>query len=175
MAYIAFSVFGLVAIAVLAYAHMRSRRFSSLDWDTLVASIEPMHMRGLEMVALDHLQPQGNQLRLEPGELWGLVGGTEGLRRMEHNADRIIALAAYVRRWNYDQAIIVSERIRHDAVQLKRSIRRIRWELYLRKKQLHVPFYIHQAASAYYLMTKRLLALYESSQFVLYPKLAEAL
>jgi hypothetical protein len=175
MGYIFFSVFGLVAIAALVYSQMRSRRFSSVDWDTLVASIEPMHMRGLELVALDHLQPQGNQLRLEPCDLWGLVGGTEGLRRMEHNADRIIALAAYVRRWNYDQAIIVSERIRQDAVQMKRSVRRIRWELYFRRKQLRVPFYIHQAASSYYLMTKRLLALYESSQFVLYPKLAEVL
>jgi len=175
MAYLALSVFGLVAIVALIYAHTRSRNLLSKDWQTLVASIEPMHMRGLELVALDHLEPQKNQLRLEPEEIWGLVGGKEGLRRMEHNADLMIALAAYVRNWNHDQAIIVAERIRHDSIQLKRALRRIRWSAHLRRGQIRVPFYVHQAAAAYYLMTKRLLTLYETSQYMLYPVLAEAL
>src|SRR5215475_11320375 len=168
MAYLALSVFGLVAIVALIYAHTRSRNLLSKDWQTLVASIEPMHMRGLELVALDHLEPQKNQLRLEPEEIWGLVGGKEGLRRMEHNADLMIALAAYVRNWNHDQAIIVAERIRHDSIQLKRALRRIRWSAHLRRSQIRVPFYVHQAAAAYYLMTKRLLTLYETSQYMLY-------
>lgn len=175
MAYLAFSVFGLVAIVAFVYAHTRSRKLLSKDWQTLVTSIEPMHMRGLEMVALDHLEPKKNQLRLEPDEIWGLVGGKEGLRRMEHNADLMIALAAYVRNWNHDQAIIVAERIRQDSIQLKRALWRIRWGAYLRHGQIRVPFYVHQAAAAYYLMTRRLLALYETSQYMLYPALAEAL
>ena len=69
MAYLALSVFGLVAIVALIYAHTRSRNLLSKDWQTLVASIEPMHMRGLELVALDHLEPQKNQLHLEPEEI----------------------------------------------------------------------------------------------------------
>lgn len=175
MAYLALGLFGLVAVVALVYSQARSRKLLSKDWQTLVTSIEPMHMRGLEMVALDHLEPQKNQLRLEPDEIWGLVGGKEGLRRMERNADLMIALAAYVRNWNHDQAIIVAERIRHDSVQLKRAVRHIRWNLHMRRGQLRIPFYVHQAAAAYYLMTKRLLSLYESNQFMLYPVLAEAL
>lgn len=175
MAYLALGVFGLVAVAALIYAQTRSRNLLSKDWQELVASIEPMHMRGLELVALDHLDPKKNQLRLEPDEIWGLVGGKEGLRRMEHNADLMIALAAYVRNWNNDQAIIVAERIRHDSIQLKRAIRGIRWNLHMRRGQLRIPFYVHQAAASYYLMTRRLLSLYESNQYLLYPALAEAL
>lgn len=175
MAYIAFSAFGLIAVIALIYAHTRSRKLLSKDWQELVTSIQPMHMRGLEMVALDHLEPKKNQLRLEPDEIWGLVGGKEGLRRMEHNADLMIALAAYVRNWNHDQAIIVSERIRQDSIQLKRALRRIRWSAHIRRGQIRVPFYVHQAAAAYYLMTRRLLSLYETSQYMLYPVLAEAL
>jgi hypothetical protein len=175
MGYLALSLFGLVAIVALIYAQKRSRKLVSADWQTLVASIEPMHMRGLEMVAMDHLQPEKNQLKLEPNELWELVGGAEGLRRMERNADLMIALAAYVRNWNYDQAIIVAERIRHDSIQLKRATRKIRWSAHIRNSELKIPFYVHQAASSYYLMTKRLLALYETSQYILYPALAEAL
>lgn len=175
MGYLALSVFGVVAIVALAYAQIRSRKLLSKDWQTLVASIEPMHMRGLELVALDHLNPEKDQLRLEPDEIWGLIGGTEGLRRMEHNADVMIALAAYVRNWNYDQSIIVAERIRHDSLLLKRAVRRVRWGAYLRSSKLRIPFYVHQAAASYYLMTKRLLALYETNQYLLYPVLAEAL
>ncbi len=175
MAYIAFSAFGLIAVVALIYAQTRSRKLLSKDWQTLVASIEPMHMRGLEMVALDHLEPQKNQLRLEPHEIWGLVGGKEGLRRMEHNADLMIALAAYVRNWNHDQAIIVAERIRHDSIQLKQAVRRIRWNERMHRGKLRIPFYVHQAAASYYLMTRRLLSLYETNQYLLYPVLAEAL
>jgi hypothetical protein len=175
MAYLAFSAFGLLAVIALIYAHTRSHKLLSKDWQTLVTSIEPMHMRGLEMVALDHLEPKKNQLRLEPDEIWGLVGGKEGLRRMEHNADLMIALAAYVRNWNHDQAVIVAERIRQDSIQLKRALRHIRWSAYIRRGQIRVPFYVHQAAASYYLMTRRLLALYETSQYMLYPVLAEAL
>ena len=175
MAYLALGVFGLVAVAALIYAQVRSRKLLSMDWQTLVTSIEPMHMRGLEMVALDHLQPEKNQLRLEPDEIWGLVGGKEGLRRMEHNADLMIALAVYVRNWNHDQAIVVAERIRHDSIQLKRAVRRVRWNMHMRRGQLRIPFYVHQAAASYYLMSRRLLSLYETNQYVLYPVLAEAL
>jgi hypothetical protein len=69
----------------------------------------------------------------------------------------------------------VAERIRHDSIQLKRSVRRIRWNMHMRRGQLRIPFYVHQAAASYYLMTKRLLSLYETNQYLLYPVLAEAL
>ena len=175
MGYLALCGFAAVAVFALVYAQIRSRKLLSKDWQALVTSIEPMHMRGLELVALDHLNPEKNQLRLEPDEIWGLIGGSEGLRRMEHNADVMIALAVYVRNWDYDQSIIVAERIRHDSLLLKRAVRRVRWGARLRHGRLRIPFYAHQAAASYYLMTKRLLALYETNQYLLYPVLAEAL
>jgi hypothetical protein len=168
-------IFILIIIAAFAYAHTTGNRLRAVEWEDLVRAIEPIHARGLEIVALDHLQPHGNQLRLEPDEMWGLVGGLEGLKRMQHNADLMIALAAYVNRWNYAQSIIVAERIRHDSIQLKRALFRIKWNLYVRRSQVRVPFYLHQAASSYYLMTKRLLTLYETNQYMLYPRLSEAL
>src|SRR6201994_5126613 len=146
----------------LVYNQISAYRMRSATWEDLLSRMQPMHARGLELVALDNLQPQANQLRLEPEHLWGLIGGLEGLRRMRKNADLLIALAAYVQRWNFEEGVIVAERMRHDAVQLKRAIFRIRIEMMLRRSQLRTPFYIHQAAASYYLMTKRLLALYET-------------
>jgi len=157
------------------WMQISAQRRRSATWEDLISGMEPMHARGLELVALDNLQPQANQLRLEPEHLWGLVGGMEGLRRMRKNADLLIALAAYVQRWNFEEGVIVAERMRHDAVQLKRAVFRIRIEMMMRRTQLRTPFYIHQAATSYYLMTKRVLALYETSHSGLLPKLAAAM
>lgn len=159
----------------LVYTQISARRLRATTWDDLVSRMQPMHARGLEIVALDNLQPKANQLQLEPEHLWGLIGGTEGLRRMRQNADLLLALAAYVQRWNFEEGVIVTERMRHDAIQLKRAIFRIRFDMMIRRSQIRTPFYIHQAASAYYLMTKRLIALYETSHAGLLPRLAEAL
>ncbi len=173
-------IFALVAFFILLaggliYTQVSARRLRSTTWEDLVSRMQPMHSRGLEIVALDNLQPKANQLQLEPEHLWGLIGGTEGLRRMQQNADLLIALAAHVQRWNFEEGVIVTERMRHDAVQLKRAIFRIRFDMLVRRSQIRAPFYIHQAASSYYLMTRRLLALYETSHSGLLPRLAEAL
>ena len=159
----------------LIYSQISAGRLRSTTWEDLVSRMQPMHARGLEIVALDNLQPKANQLQLEPEHLWGLIGGKEGLRRMRSNADLLIALAAYVQRWNFEEGVIVTERMRHDAVQLKRAIFRLQVDMFICRSQLRAPFYIHQAASAYYLMTRRILALYETSHAGLLPRLAEVL
>lgn len=163
----------IVAIAYI-WLHSRGRSLASDDWQTTVARLQPVPFEGLEKVALDHLQPGERQLQLEPDAIWNLVGGWEGLHRMRRNADAIIQLAAWVQLWNHDEAIIVAERIRQDSLELRRALLRIRLHR-LRVYRLRAPFYVHQAASAYYLMTRRLLALYETSQYVLYPQVAAAL
>ena len=170
-----FFVFSVILSVSMAVVHLNARRLSGNDWDALVARLQPVPFEGLEKVALDHLQPQGSQLLIQPEELWQLVGGFDGLKRMRQNADLIIELAAHVRRWNFDEAIVVAERIRQDTVMLKRALFRIQIQMFFSTRRLHVPFYVHQAASAYYLMTRRVLALYEMNQFVLYPRLAEVL
>ena len=124
---------------------------------------------------MEHLQPDGQQVKLETEEIWSLLGGWEGLERMGHNADVMIRLAAYVQVWNFEEAVIVSERIRHDSIALKRALLRIRIHVYFARYKLHIPFHVHQAASSYYLMTRRLLVLYKTNQFILYPRLTEAL
>lgn len=175
MGILVFIVFSVILTLGVVIVHLNVRRLSGVDWESLVSQIQPVPFEGLEKVALDHLQPRGCQLSIEPEELWQLVGGFDGLKKMQKNADLIIHLAAHVRRWNFDEAIVVAERIRQDSVMLKRALFRIQIQMFFSTRKLHVPFYVHQAASAYYLMTRRILALYQTNQFVLYPRLAEML
>jgi hypothetical protein len=175
MGLLLFIVLSMALTGAGIYAHRSARRLVDADWDALVARIQPVPFESLEKVALDNLQPSARQLQMEPDEIWRLVGGLDGLKRMNHNADLMIQLAAYVRVWNFDEAVIVAERIRQDAIILKRALHRIKLQRIFRAYRLRVPFYAHQGATAYYLMTRRLLALYETNQFVLYPRLAAAL
>jgi hypothetical protein len=174
MELILFLASSLILIIGFIYFRQRGRKLVIAEWQTIVAKLEPIPFQELERVALDHLHPAGNQLRLETDEIWEMIGGWDGLNRMWHNAKLLIELAAYIQVWNRTEAIIVGERIRQDSLMMKRAIVRIKLH-YLWAYRFRAPFYMQQAASAYYLMTRRLLALYETNQYLLYPRLVEVI
>jgi hypothetical protein len=85
----------------------------------------------------------------------------------------------YTQRWNFNEGVIVSERMRRDALALRRSVRRVELRRvlckFIRRFGLREPFDVHEAVASYYLMRQRLLALYETSHAGLYPALAAVL
>jgi hypothetical protein len=144
----------------------------------LIAGLHHIDFRGVSLVARDFLDPRKGQINMEPQEIWNLLGGDEGLRTMLRNADSLIALAAFAQQWNLDESVIVAERMRRDGVRLRRAVRRIQIgmfsQVFTGRHWVEVPFQLQEAASAYYLMRQRLLALYETSHVGLYPQLAKA-
>ena len=175
-------VFGAIlcvfAGAVLA-DRRASRKIALLDWNDLVAALYRLDMVELSAVAMDYLAPHRGQIDLEPKEIWESLGCYEGLKRMRENAEIMLALAAYAQRWNFEEAVIVTERMRLDAASLRRAIRRVELGMIptslLRHFRLTLPLHAQEASSAYYLMRQRLLALYETSHVSRYPALAAAL
>ncbi|HTD96441.1 MAG TPA: hypothetical protein VK627_05910 [Edaphobacter sp.] len=154
---------------------MAANKLAQCTWDELLAQLQPVQADGVMTVALNHLVPTKEQLKLEPEMMWNMLGGLEGLLRMRQNGRILVALAAYVERWNYDDGVIIAERMRRDGLLLKRSVFRVMVETFMGRRTIRIPFYLLEAASSYYLMKQRLLALYESNQAGLYPRLAEAL
>jgi hypothetical protein len=156
-----------------------SRKIARPDWKQLVAGLYRLDMVELSAVAADYLTPRRSQIDIEPNEIWEFLGGYEGLVRMRENAEIMLALAAYAQRWNFTEAVIVTERMRLDAAQLRHAVRRVEFTLLfswlLRRYRLILPLYAQEASSAYYLMRQRLLCLYQTSHAGLYPKLAAAL
>jgi hypothetical protein len=173
------ALFVCVLVSGLVYFSVHARKLRAASWDDLLSQLQPVSRQGVTAVALDNLQPKASQLQLEPAEMWQMLGGGEGFERMRKNATVLLELAGWVQRWNYEEAAIVVERMRRDASQLRRAIFRIQLAMVLtmllRSRALRVPFSIHEAATSYYLMTARLLALYETSHAGLLPRLAEAL
>ncbi len=171
-------LFGLtVAIVVVlsVNTHVQASRMARLDWDDLVAQIKPVPFAGVSAVALDYLQPRKGQMRIETDELWTLIGGYDGIRRMYDNSAILLALAAYTQRWNPGESVIVVERMRRDGVLLRRTTQRLLLRYMFGAAQTRGPFSMQEATSAYYLMRERLLALYETSHAGRYAQLAAAL
>lgn len=163
------------AVVALTRTRIKVSQFSGENWDDLVARLEPVPFNGLSIVALDYLQPTKGQIAIETNQIWELVGGSEGLRRMSTNAEVLIALAGYAQQWNRQEGVIVAERMRRDGAALRRSTRKLSLGLLLGYGGASGPFNVQEAASAYYLMRQRLLALYETSHAGRYPRLAAAL
>jgi len=168
----------LFTIAAAA-SHKRAHQLSNTSWEELVAMIEPVASESITFVALDHLAPSKHQLEIEPPAMWELIGGLEGLQRMKKNASVLFALAVFAERWNFQEGVIVAERMRRDGLALRRAVRSIEWglmrQLFFKTHLMRLPFHLHEAAASYYLMKQRLLALYETSHAGLYPQLAASL
>lgn len=179
---LAYLFLAAVVIALLAAAlrtQLAAHRIRQQSWTELVSALQPIEFEHVSSVARDYLEPHEGQISLEPPDMWLLLGGEDGLRRMRQNASLMLMLAGHAQRWNFDEGVIVTERMRRDALRLSRAVRRIEWELRLhrlmRRTGTVIPFQLHEAASAYYLMRQRLLALYQTSHAGLYPRLVEVL
>lgn len=166
-------------LAAAIKSQLSAIRVDRRSWQDLVSQLKRIEFQRVTSVARDYLEPREGQISLEPTDMWLMLGGREGLRRMRENAKLMVLLAAHAQQWNFDEGVIVTERMRRDALRLRSSVRRIEFALtfniVMRRSATLIPFHLHEAASAYYLMRQRLLALYQTSHSGLYPKLAEVL
>jgi hypothetical protein len=179
LSYLAFGAL-LCGFAGIVIADWRtSRKTAERDWHDLVAGLRPVDFAGVSTVAVDYLTPHRGQIDLEPDKIWEFLGGYEGLKRMRENAEIMLALAAWAQMWNFEEAVIVTERMRHDAALLRRAVRRVELGMIpariLRHFRITLPLHAQEASSAYYLMRQRLLSLYETSHVSRYPALAASL
>lgn len=173
-------VFLSVLLLLAGYYFVRSRRSSGTDWEELFAKLTWIDRNNIAEVALDLVDESGkprateDAVTLEPGQLWSLIGGLEGLEVLERNSDVLIDLAFYVQKW-YPEAVVIAERLRLDARELKWHVARLRGAAGKGDLQVSFPFYAQRAVVRYYLMTRRVLSLYEAGNFAMLSKLQRAL
>jgi hypothetical protein len=179
---LSYLVFGALLCAFAGMVitdRLASRKDAKQEWHELVARLSPLNIIELSAIAVDYMTPHRNQIEMEPDEIWEFIGGYEGLKKMRANAEIMLALAVCAQQWNFAEAVIVTERMRHDAVSLRRAIRRVELGfiplMLLRRFRYAIPLNAQEASSAYYLMRLRLLSLYETSHAGRYSALAAAL
>jgi hypothetical protein len=153
-------------ITAWIYYYLRSRKLHGKSWETILARVIPIDRGNLRIVALDllgdadELDRRDGPCELESSDIVELVGDLQGLEAIRSNCEALIDLACYCQRL-YPEAIVIAEALRLNA-------REIRWHLdrldaAARNGSSRAAFgeYAQRIATIYYLMTRRLIALYE--------------
>jgi hypothetical protein len=173
-------IFLVALIAIAGYYYSRGRRSSEAGWEELLAQLARIDRDNIAQVALDLVDESGrprqseDAANLEPPQLWRLIGGLEGLELLEANSKVLINMAFYVQQW-YPEAIVIAERLRLDARELKWHVNRLKGAAQKGNLQVSFPFYAQHAVATYYLMTRRVLGLYEAGNFSMLAELQKAL
>jgi len=171
-------VLGFLALSYALYRarfYNQRRKLLRRSWDDLLASIQSVNNHGISTVALAYLNPTSEQLRMQPFEMWALVGRQEGLDALNANAQAMLDLALYAAQWDHVEGRIVGEMMRRDAVRLRQATRQIRMAVLNEKAEKFAAFELQEAAAAYHLMRHRLHGLYKASNATLYPAIAGAI
>jgi hypothetical protein len=153
----------VVLVIGIRYA-LRLRASTKTEWEALLKSLTTIDRDGVDTVALDAIESSGkrrtDQLArdLEPDQIWKLLGGLDGVKRMESNSRVLVEMAAYLQR-SHPEAAAVAEELRLHANELELHVSRLRMADEQGSLEFHIPTYAQNAAIAYYLMEQRLQAL----------------
>jgi hypothetical protein len=153
---------------------------SQVGWKDLFGNLTKIERSNIAKVALDLVDESGkpredsDTASLEPSQLWRLIGGLRGLEILQTNSEVLIDLAFYVQQW-YPEALVIAERLRLDARELKWHVDRLKGAARTGNLQISFPFYAQRAVVTYYLMTRRLLDLYEAGNFSMLADVQRAL
>jgi hypothetical protein len=181
LAFVVLAVLFLVAlVAALFYAYLRSRRCAGQSWDDLLKRLSWIDRDAVSTIALDAIcesgepRPLGDGFTLEPDAIWKLLGGLEGLETIQRNCAVLVELASYIQR-TYPEALLVAEQLRLNAREIDWHVGRLRGAAQTGNLQASFDAYAQRAVVSYYLMTRHLLALYDSAGFSRLAELQQAI
>jgi hypothetical protein len=175
----AIGAFFAVLMVVTGYYYLLARRSSQAGWEDILGKLTWFDRNVIEEVALDVADNTRDALAedddgLDPAALWKMIGGMKGLEILEQNSKVLIELACYLQR-SHPEALPIAEQLRLDSRALQWHVDRLKGAAKTGNLEISFPFYAQRAVSTYYQMTRRVLALYEATNFTQLPKLHQAL
>ena len=159
-------LFFALLIGIAGYYYRRPHRSSGTTWQELLGQLAYVDRNCIEKIALDAIDESGQRrkdnaaMELEPDEIWQLIGGLEGIKAVERNSLVFIDMAFYLRQW-YPEALVTAEELRLNAREIEWHASRLRSAEQTGKLAISFASYAQSAVVTYYLMTRRLLALYQ--------------
>lgn len=174
------AVFVAVLISIALYSFRRARRSSPTEWDDLIRRLAFVDRNSIREIALDVIDESGEPRRdsesaiLESNQIWAMAGGWKGIEALEQNCRVLIDLAFYVQQW-YPEAVAVTEQLRLSAREIEWHVSRLKVARQTGKLESTIPMYAQQAIATYYMMTRRVLDLYEKGNQQMLVELQRAL
>lgn len=177
--FIVLSIFlaGLLATGGYYYViYRRRKKYPYGKWENILSRLTLVDRDSIALVALDFVDESGERrasdyddMELDPSQIWPLVGGMKGLEVLERNCDVLVDLVFYVQQW-YPEALTIAELLRSNTREIQYHVSRLRAAAKTGKLEASFPDYAQRVVATYYLMTRRVLTLYERANL---PGLAE--
>jgi hypothetical protein len=177
------AVFVTVLIGTATYYHLRYRRTQSISYghlETLLKRLCSIDRGSVALIARDLVDESGRRrtdqddLDLDPSQIWPLIGGIEGLEALERNCAVLVDLVFYVQHW-YPEVVTLAEELRLNAREIEWHVSRLKGAAKKGKLESSFPDSAQRAVATYYLMTRRVLILYEQMNMPGLAKLQRAL
>ncbi len=169
--FIALAIFFVVLVAIATYYYLRQRcaqKFPYGNWETLLKRLSLVNRENVALIARDFVDESGQRRKeeddanLDPSQIWPLIGGLEGLEVLERNCAVLVDLVFYVQQW-YPEALAIAEQLRLNAREIEWHVGRLKGAAKVGKLEISFPDYAQRAIAIYYMMTCRVLALYEQA------------
>ncbi len=173
-------IVSVALVTIVGYYLLKIRASRASNWEDLLGRLLSVDRNGLERVALDAIEPSGQRRtdekarELEFDQIWDLLGGLDGVERLEKNSRVLIDMAAYLQRW-YPEAVATAEDLRLKARELEWQVGRLRLAAENDGLRYYFASYGQNAAVTYYLMVRCLLAAYEQSRLPMFAHLQSTL
>jgi hypothetical protein len=180
---IVLSAFLTVLVATGAYYYLRYRRSQQSpygNFETLLKRLSSVDRDNVALIARDLIDESGQRrtdeddLDLDPSQVWPLIGGLQGLQVLERNCAVLVDLVFYVQQW-YPEALILAEQLRLNAREIEWHVSRLKGAEKTGKLETSFADNAQRAVATYYLMTRRVLALYEQLNVPGFAQLQRAL
>jgi hypothetical protein len=178
---LAFFLIFLVGIPLYYYVRVgRGRKRDYGSWDSLVQRLMVVDHKSVELIARDWIDGRENlksdfePAELDPEEIWPMIGGMEGMEIVLNNCKVLVEMVFYLQQW-YPEALAVTEQLRLNAREIEWHVDRLKSAARTGRLKSYFPDYAQKAIATYYLMTRRVLEIYEQGHFPGLPDLQKAL
>jgi hypothetical protein len=167
--FVTLSVFLIVLVTVgvhyyIKQIHAKKNPYGS--WQRLIGRLSAVNRDNIALIASSLFDEFGekrdveNDSNLDEAEIWSMIGGLRGLETLERNCAVLVDLVFYVQQW-YPEALAIAEQLRLNAREIEWHIGRLKSAAKVGKVEKAFPEHAQQVIAIYYVMTRRVLALYE--------------
>src|ERR1039457_6021987 len=161
--FLALSVFLVALLSLMVHYYLRRIRTEKNpygSWEKLLGRLSAVNRENVALIASFVVDQDDNDANLDEAQIWSMVGGIKGLEALERNCAVLVDLVFYVQQW-YPEALAVAEQLRMNAREIEWHIGRLKSAAKVDRAEKTFPEHAEEVVVIYYVMTRRVLALYQ--------------
>ena len=160
MAILIIAFYALVLVTAIVCVQIRAHRLGASEWEQQVGRLKAVRVQGLRTIAAQCMDGTENGPCRHASEAIRLLGGREGLDRLESNARVLVSLASYVNVWSVEDGFAEFQEMRMNMRTLSWRIAELKMRLLCQPNGRRTYATLEIVAASYCQMVTSLLSVY---------------